>query len=508
MAELNHVPKRIKAMSPSPYLCVNPEYKQSSELANSLREKWGLSEDFEEKSLKFSNFPFKHCLLKNLFTELETVDLLQEELSNLKLTRKNSDLLKFRQSYDLSKSDDSLIGSFLSSLKGQILHFISEITGFGLDSISLSFANYSFGDYLLCHDDRLENRKIAFIYYLTPENWREENGGTLDLFRSENFTPLEIAKSITPLRNSLIFFKVNRVSFHQVSEVLVENSRLSLSGWFHSKDKMELIPEITLPFPELCGLIQTDISNLEPWINPAYLDTKTQLGIRKKFESQSEIKLQDFILPEKFGEIFGALQLPEVEWEWRGVWDRERFQRIKCKSLPEVLDSFDTLLKSESFAILLSHLTGLKLCDQLIQLQELSSSESDTETGTNTSLCSSSSSNSNYSSHKIGFGTLGGLSRWSGGSYSLLNFTDPIVSQTNRLETILFLTSDTGGTGTNGFWSYVASGEEGELLRVEPENNCLCLVYMEKETGKFVKYLSKLSSLEYFAYSYLHFEKN
>ena len=502
MAELYRTPKRIKTTLLSPYLNMNPDYKQCSELANSLRNKWNLSEDLEEENLSFSNFPFKHCLLRNLFTELETVDSLQEELSRLKLTRKNSDLLNFRQSYDLSEYTESLIGSFLSSLKEQLLHFISESTGFGLDSVSLSFANYSFGDYLLCHDDRLENRKIAFIYYLVPVDWGEGNGGTLDLFRSENFIPLEIAKRVTPLRNSLIFFEVNQASFHQVSEVLVEHSRLSLSGWFHSKDMMELIPEVPLPLPDLCTLITTDISILEPWINPTYLDTKMQRGIRKKFETQSEIKLQNFILPDKLAEIYSSLQSPEVRWEWRGVWDRERFQRIKCGSLPEVLNSFDTLLKSESFAVLLSHLTGLKLCHHL---QEISSNDSETET--NTSLSSSSSPNPN-SSHRIGSGTLGGLSRWSSGSYSTLNFTDPIVSRTNRLETTLFLTSETNGFGTNGFWSYVASGEEGELLRVEPENNCLCLVYLEEETGKFVKYLSKSSSSEYFAYSYLHFERN
>lgn len=37
-------------------------------------------------------------------------------------------------------------------------------------------------DYLLCHDDQTENRAIAFILYLTPENWEEKDGGQLDLY--------------------------------------------------------------------------------------------------------------------------------------------------------------------------------------------------------------------------------------------------------------------------------------------------------------------------------------
>lgn len=33
-------------------------------------------------------------------------------------------------------------------------------------------------DTLLCHDDELEGRRIAFIYYLVPE-WSQEDGGKL-----------------------------------------------------------------------------------------------------------------------------------------------------------------------------------------------------------------------------------------------------------------------------------------------------------------------------------------
>lgn len=36
-------------------------------------------------------------------------------------------------------------------------------------------------DILLCHDDMLEGRKIAYILYLVP-NWKKDDGGLLDLF--------------------------------------------------------------------------------------------------------------------------------------------------------------------------------------------------------------------------------------------------------------------------------------------------------------------------------------
>lgn len=36
-------------------------------------------------------------------------------------------------------------------------------------------------DVLLCHDDELEGRRIAFILYLVPP-WDTADGGALDLF--------------------------------------------------------------------------------------------------------------------------------------------------------------------------------------------------------------------------------------------------------------------------------------------------------------------------------------
>ena len=32
-------------------------------------------------------------------------------------------------------------------------------------------------DVLLCHDDELEGRRIAYIYYLVPPDWEKKDGG-------------------------------------------------------------------------------------------------------------------------------------------------------------------------------------------------------------------------------------------------------------------------------------------------------------------------------------------
>lgn len=40
-------------------------------------------------------------------------------------------------------------------------------------------------DVLLCHDDELEGRRIAYILYLVPP-WEASDGGTLDLFDTDS----------------------------------------------------------------------------------------------------------------------------------------------------------------------------------------------------------------------------------------------------------------------------------------------------------------------------------
>lgn len=86
-------------------------------------------------------------------------------------------------------------------------------------------------DYLLCHDDELERRRIAFIIYLVPHDWDiKKDGGALDLFESGpssdvsvvsdnpgDYHPWRVVKSLSPARNCLAFFEVCSKSFHQAS---------------------------------------------------------------------------------------------------------------------------------------------------------------------------------------------------------------------------------------------------------------------------------------------------
>ena len=91
---------------------------------------------------------------------------------------------------------------------------------------------YESGDYLLCHDDELEGRKIAYVFYLS-ENFKEGDSGNFTLFDSKMGKPFRAVKKYVPLFNRLLIFEVSRKSFHEVEENLSDKKRYAIGGWLH-----------------------------------------------------------------------------------------------------------------------------------------------------------------------------------------------------------------------------------------------------------------------------------
>ena len=148
----------------------------------------------------------------------------------------------------------------------QFRALLQSITGVAVSgsldaSVSMSCAAYSDTHRLLCHDDELQGRRIAYILYLVPDDWSDADGGHLDLFDSHqpdsNSGPLDTRqpprpvpssspstdRSLLPAFNAFTFFEVTPRSFHAVREVTVRQQqqeqqprvRVSISGWFHGE---------------------------------------------------------------------------------------------------------------------------------------------------------------------------------------------------------------------------------------------------------------------------------
>lgn len=181
-----------------------------------------------------NNRPFEHLSLEKFFKE-ERVEKLLKALNNLEYYEESHDLYTFFRTIDFKNIVNKDIIEFREFIfSKEFIEFIQKLTKTlnlrtkgDLHSLKLVDTNY-----LLCHDDKVENRKLAFVLNLT-KNWSKDKGGALELFSSKNKKPFEIEKSILPNFNQFNIFLVSQKSFHQISEVISKNSRLSISGWYY-----------------------------------------------------------------------------------------------------------------------------------------------------------------------------------------------------------------------------------------------------------------------------------
>lgn len=421
--------------------------------------------------------PFNVCLLHNLIGDNESVDSLKNELFDIEFHTKNNDLYKFHQSDDLQNFDTPYIHAFRKCLEGTLAPWLRDVTGIPLDgTISLTCSKYSYTDVLLCHDDELEGRRIAFILYLTP-GWTSEDGGSLDLFDTDsNGQPRDIVRSIIPRFNSFAFFEVSPVSFHQVAEVLSEDKvRLSVGGWFHGPPVFRPEPYVE-PLVERLTWCHVEEDLLRAWISPTYLADSVAKEVRDQFKNSSEIHLQEFLLEDKCKALEEALSDPSVFWNQQGPPNRRWTLEYPTPMAP-VVEECLRVFRSEAMFLILSNLTGLKL--HPLSCIANSSSSSEDEEG---------SDNSEQSDREPSRCTQV-IRKWSHGTYTLAHDHDR-SSEESALDVVLYLNCRDWKPECGGFTTYIVKGEEEDLLTLNPCPNSLAMVYRDKGLLQFVKHVN------------------
>ena len=192
------------------------------------------SRDISQFNRLFSKaIPFP-CLVVDNFLREEIAVKLLKALSKEKFYPKESDLFKLSQTSDFAGTKNPVLVEFREVLSSEsFVRFLGKVTGNKLvaGKIDMAGAIYSDTDFLLCHDDKLEGRRIAYIYYLS--DFSISDGGSLSLFSSENSMPKKAVKKILPKFNRLAFFEVSDISFHEIEEVVSEKQRISINGWFY-----------------------------------------------------------------------------------------------------------------------------------------------------------------------------------------------------------------------------------------------------------------------------------
>ncbi|KAK7080128.1 Prolyl 3-hydroxylase ogfod1 [Halocaridina rubra] len=438
-----------------------------------ITETWKQSSDlYKENGLQVLSYPFRCTYIPSFLQDEQLLQKVKEELENIEFIQKNNDLYKFQQTSDLKKVTSPYISKLREFLYGDFRKWLIDVTGIELNEmVDMGSSKYSYTDVLLCHDDELEGRRIAYILYLVPE-WSSKDGGTLDLFiTDEHWQPKNIVESLVPSWNTFAFFEVSPVSFHQVNEVLSKDKiRLSINGWFHGAD-IKRPPKYVRPPKPLLLPSHIEQEDLYSWINPSYLDMDTQKSIRKKFQRDSEIELESFLSVERYEELLNALRSKKLRWLKSGPANKQSCLVLKDEHLPEIVSNCCKFMKSEAVFLILSQLTGLKLHHLAPPDSDPDSDEEDGKKDSSPGMTLS-------------------IRKWCHSCYTLIRDGDQ-GNQCSALDAMLFLGVPKGWElDHGGFTSYIAKDEDEELLTVVPRSNCFALVYRDVESVRFTKYVN------------------
>ena len=209
-----------------------------------LNKKYKNKKILEELQKQFhSNSPFPHLVLPD-FLNTEKLTKILPALTKEEFIEKEGDLFKFMQTHDFATSslpELQDIRTFLSS--DAFLSYIETLTKTKLkkNSIDISASLYQNTDYLLPHDDQLENRKVAFHLYLS--DLEDHDGGKLILYKTKGTIPREEEKAIIPKAGTFIIFTVSQKSFHEVEELITNKQRITIGGWFHGINHTPTLPQ-------------------------------------------------------------------------------------------------------------------------------------------------------------------------------------------------------------------------------------------------------------------------
>lgn len=417
--------------------------------------------------------PFKIGILQDFLDDEKLIFNLIKEINESEWKRLHMDMYEFYQTTDLFNVKSLYLTRFYKYLHDMIMPYLQKITGEELSHVSASCSMYNSGDYLLAHDDLLSDRKIAFVFYLSPWKnaleWSQSMGGFLELFSvDDNDNPIfPTEKCIAPTNNQFVFFKVNDFSFHQVGEVTnFDFPRLTINGWFHGP-----LGKPILTKPQVLGkqaLIppNTQEFNLEDWIEEYYLENEFKYKVQKHVEETSEASFEKFLRPRIFQKIENDLkQNDKLIWIKQGPANQKNYESLQLSNLNGIIKDVVAFFSSQELCKLLFEYTELDL----------------------------------YGSNAVTPTMSIDIQRWSGGSYTILGDLDH--EENSFLDLVLYFNA----SKQVGVINYLVTDldqkhksmdDESVLLTLCPKDNVLNLVFRSSETSKFTKYVSKNSYID------------
>ncbi|XP_043597420.1 prolyl 3-hydroxylase OGFOD1 isoform X1 [Bombus pyrosoma] len=334
----------------------------SSDFQQLFFENWHNCTDQKIENLEIISKPFKVCRISNFICSEEFMDEIKNELLDVKSRRNSIDLYQFEQTKDFANIDSEYLKLLYQTFETDLTTWMERNTKIELNQkISMSSSCYYDTDYLLCHDDNMGDRRIAFILYLS-KSWSEKDGGALDLFDTDkNGVPRNVAKSLIPEYNSLVFFEVANNSYHQVAEVTTpDKSRWSINGWFHGpikEDTRSPRSDVEINYIEPVN----DQVVMKDWVTECYLFPGIVKEVHHDIEQQSYAFLSHFLKDDVYEKIVTDLLSDTIIWKKVGPPDVCNYEVADEESLPELLKNFYNIFKSITMFQLLKEYTELDL---------------------------------------------------------------------------------------------------------------------------------------------------
>lgn len=421
-----------------------------------------------------TNSPFPHWQIRNFVENSDNVvEKVEDELQNFgDWQRKENDLYSLYQSNDLKSINASkhpAIFSFRQFLYIEVKEWLQKVSGVELtEQVDCNGSCYARTDSLLPHNDLIDTRRFAFVYYITSANWDSKaNGGDLQLFNHDKkLQPTSVATQYAPLRNSLILFEVSEKSWHRVAEMVSNEPRLSINGWFHSTRRIDSKKPTAESIERFVPEKKCKLSKL---ISKEFLAKDRQNEVQQTFSDNSELNLSGFLVKELHKEVYAELVLNASLFQTMGPVNKRHVARLNVDKFISYANLQAThriidCLKSINFAKLAAKLTGV------------------TVTGAETSVT---------------------VSRVEHGTYWVLGDEDADRSNADGycLDVHLFIQEKEWDEEAGGNLIYIAEGETEELLRISPSPNSASIVFIEPGVLSFMKYANCQASDPFFLFT-------
>ncbi|XP_050436203.1 prolyl 3-hydroxylase OGFOD1 isoform X2 [Adelges cooleyi] len=312
---------------------------------------------------------------KNIISNSDAFKL-RSALLTMKFKKKSCDLYSFGQSPDFyrisNKDKPDEVQQFLlvlAEMKKKIATFLEKTFN---KTTSVSCSMYNHGDYLLCHDDRVDDRSVAFIYYLNYD-WLNEWGGTLDVYSiDENYNAKEIVNSINPEFNTMIFFPVGQHTYHQVAENVSNFSRISINGWFHC-DSLSWKPydqQVELPTPIFLPItVSKTKTYASEFIETIFEDPDYREIVRESFVGDGFIMLEGFFKQEMVDIFSNEIFSNDLKWQVNGPLNKRNYKYVDLNDLPDKVLFVVNLMKTDFMFEFLKECTGINLSGVSVEVQ-------------------------------------------------------------------------------------------------------------------------------------------